>query len=656
MPRSTEDPVTSEETASFSPPERRRGPWRAIILALFLCIPTVYWGADQGVDVIMSLMVPPVGVLLVVVALNALVCRFAPRAALTSGELVLIYAILQTAGAVSAEWVGNITPLIWSYGLYADAGNNYKGLVHPHAPTWMFLLDPELLQDFKRGGWPAGYFLGKLHLFVVPVIAWTVLISVIGIAMLCISALMRQQWTERERLSFPIIQLPLAMTTGGPDGRFWRDRLVWISFAVMFGIDILNGLNFLYPNLPRLNVRFLADVIQYTPDPPWNGMGWTPIGIFPFVSAMGAFMPTDLLFSMIFFFFVRKAQQVIAVMMGYEGGVFSGGGLVPSPPYFSEQSWGAFIGLFIGAIWVARSYLREVWWQIRTGQGREAMERRWALIGLIVCLILLLGHGLAVGLRPGFFLVYLLLFLVFSTALTRMRAQLGPPTHEMAFMGPNQMVVDFAGTTGLSHREIGVIATQFHFMNRIHRTHPMPSMLEAYKMGERAHVTPGQIFIAITLAIIAGNVFGHLARIYMGYHFTPIVAGGDTAGVVRDLTSRPRVPNPAGIMAVFGGMGVVLGLDFLRMRIASFPLHPAGYALAMNFGVDYYWFGLLIVLIIKAMVERYIGLTGTAKLRSVALGVMMGEVAAELIWSTMTMVQRYATYSISINGRLGWQQ
>jgi hypothetical protein len=37
-------------------------------------------------------------------------------------------------------------------------------------------------------------------------------------------------------------------------------------------------------------------------------------------------------------------------------------------------------------------------------------------------------------------------------------------------------------------------------------------------------------------------------------------------------------------------------------------------------------------------------------------GVRPGEFAIERVWAVMAMVSRYATYSISINGRLGWNQ
>jgi hypothetical protein len=250
----------------------------------------------------------------------------------------------------------------------------------------------------------------------------------------------------------------------------------------------------------------------------------------------------------------------------------------------------------------------------------------------------------------------MIIFLAFSVAVTRLRSQLGPPTHEMAFMGPNQLIVDFNGTQGLAPPVIARLATQFHFLNRIHRTHPMPHMLEAMKMGERSHMSQRGLFLAVLLAIIAGSLAGHLVRIYAGYRYGVGGAGGDTAAVVRNLVSTPRTPNTIAMLFVGLGMGVVFLLDFVRFRVPWFPLHPAGYALAMNFGVDYYWFGLLVAFIVKGAVQHYSGLRGYRKLHNVALGVILGEFTVETVWALWAMVNRYATYSISINGRLGWDQ
>src|SRR4029077_5289842 len=111
-----------------------------------------------------------------------------------------------------------------------------------------------------------------------------------------------------------------------------------------------------------------------------------------------------------------------------------------------------FLGLFVTALWIARVYLREVWREIWTGHQREprAVPHRWSFLGLVACLLALGGFGAATGLAPALVVLYMLIFLAFSIAVTRLRSQLGPPTHEMAFMGPNQLIVDFNGTQGLA--------------------------------------------------------------------------------------------------------------------------------------------------------------------------------------------------------------
>jgi hypothetical protein len=631
---------------------------RALLIGLLLIPPNAYWAAEQGVDVILSLMVPPIATLLLLCVLNFILRRLRPRWAFSEAELVVIYGMVTVATAIASEWVGNITPLISSYALFQAQDRNFGAYILPNVPDFLFLKDPAALSDYKTGGFGWARVLQRLPLWWTPVLAWTLFLLLLAGAMLCVNSLMRDEWTDREKLAFPIIQLPMAMAQDGAASPFWRNRLMWAGFGVAAAIDLLNGLNFLYPWIPRLNVRFLGDLSAIAPDPPFNAIGWTPIGLFPFITALAVFLPMDLLFSAIFFFFVRKAQQVVAASYGYPGGVFGGGWLVPAPPYFTEQSWGAFLGLFCSALWIARGYLRQVWREIWTRSAVETrtVPHRWSFLGLLACLLGLGGFGAAAGLAPGFVILYMLIFLAFSVAVTRLRAQLGPPTHEMAFMGPNQLIVDFNGTQGLAPATIARLATEFHFMNRIHRTDPMPAMLETMKMGERSQMSQRGLFLAILLAIAAGSLAGHLVRIYVGYRYGAPGAGGDTASVAANLIHTPRTPNSIAMFFVFVGMGVVFLLDFARFRLPWFPFHPAGYALAMNFGVDYYWFGLLVAFVVKGAVQRYSGLRGYRKLHAIALGVILGEFTMETLWAIMTMVGRFATYSISINGRLGWDQ
>lgn len=634
-----------------------------MLLAILLAPLTAWWTADQLVDVIFSLMVPPVMMTVLVALINIVVKRIAPRYALTEGELIIFYGMHTVMCAICAEWMTVINPYIHSYALYRDGDTRFDKYVNPYTNPWFFVQvkDADKYKDYSAGGFGFRYFVAHLHLWWRFIFSWTVLVTLISIAMLCINSLMRDEWTNREKLAFPIIQVPMTVVQiGAGTSQVWKSRFFVMPFLFMFAIDMINGFHFIYPSIPYLNVRFIGDLVQFFPSAPLNAIGWTPIGIFPYMAVIGFFMPTDLLFSCIFFFFFRKFMQVFTYSIGYveSAGVFGGGGLVPSPPYFSEQSWGAFLALFVTSMFVARNYLKEVWHQIMGGhpKGDLGVPHRVSFIGLIASTVGICALAVFIGIPLWMVAVSTLLFLAFSVALTRMRAQIGAPSHEMAFMGPNQMLVDFAGTGSLSAAGTSRLVTMFFLYNRIHRTHPMPHQLEAVKMGDSAKINQRALFIAIVLATVLGSVLGHLVYIYKGYRWAAPRQGGDTADVVSTFSEQHHPPNAVAILFVVIGFLVVLGLDFIRFRIPSFPLHPAGFALAMNFGLDYFWCGLIIVWIIKVFVERYYGLKGHSKLHQVALGIILAEFFAETIWSVYAMATRTATYSISINGRLGWNQ
>ncbi len=634
---------------------------RPLLIGLLLTPLCCYWSQDQVIDRIFSLMIPPICLTLVVAVINAPLRRRRPRLALTACELVIVYSMLATATAMSGEWMDMIAPQMYGFAIYAEREPRFGRYVLPYLSDWFFFKDPAQLKDFAYGGKSFAVFWAQLPMWWPKVGAWTLLFTLVTVAMLCISALLKDQWIHKEKLAFPLVQLPLAIAESGEAGKpaLWASKIFWFGFGATFVIDLLNGLAFLYPSLPRINIRFLADLNAAFVSPPWNQTGWTPVGLFPYISALGFFMPTDLLFSLLFFFVVRKAQQIISYGLGHEQGVFGGGGLVPSAPYFSEQSWGAFFGLFVGAMWLARPHLRTVWREIVSGGSDPGQVPHRLTFGLLVASIGgMVFIGIGIGLPPLFVLMYLVLFLAFSVAVTRLRAQLGAPTHEMAFMGPHQLVLDFHGSAGLPGDLVARTMTTFHMMNRLHRTHPMPTLLEGLYLGERTGLSPRAMFGALLLAIPLGSLVGFLTHVYLGYRWIPVSwVSGEVGGVIANIVSTPRPPNPTAVGAIGIGFVVVMLLDAIRFRFPGFWLHPAGYALAMNFGVDYYWFGLLLVLIVKVFVTKFYGLKGYDKLRQVAFGLIVGEFVAEMLWAFYSMINdRQTTYSVSINGKIGWDQ
>ena len=634
-------------------PEAKRKGFRplAVVLGFLLCIPVAFAVSNQIVSAIFSLMVAPISAMLILLVINIPLRVWTPKFALTQRDFIVIYGIVSVAAAIAGEWAevsfGIMTaiPLRPTEPMYRDYFAKY-------IPDWLAAKDLAQVGDIRGGGKDWHYVLGKLPIFGPMFLGWGFMIISLCLAMLFINQLMRGAWCERERLTFPLIQLPVGLSEGGGSGGMWQSKHMWIAFGIMFGIDILNGLNYLYPNLPAIPVKDLFYIDRAFKEPPLSNVGDFRISIFPYMAAIGLFIPSDLVLSVVVFFLLRKASHVILASQGIPQWTFSGTAIAPGPPYFDEQTWGGVIALFLGSLWVSRDYLREVWQDIKTGRKADdgGIKHRWAFIGLIITFLILCGWGMLGGLPAWYMVPYVALFLIFSFVLTRMRAQLGPPTHEFAFFGPNSIMHRFLGTRWLSDQQATWAADGFLSMNRLFRNHPMPYQLEAMKMGQIEGLNQKRIFQAICVATVLGLFAAFWFLLVLRYR-TGNIGWTDGATYLQNILNDRKGTDILGITMTMLGFAIVMGMDAVRFKFPGFPLHPAGYVLSMNYGVDYYWFGLLIALFVKNFVQRYYGLRGYDKLRMVALGILLGEYAAETIWLAMALITKQSTYTISFNDR-----
>lgn len=623
-----------------------------VLLAFLMCVPVVWATVDGGPSSIFSLMVPPVSGLLSLVIVNIPLRRLLPRLALTQTDLIVCFAVMSVASAIGGEWSSMVYPSIISFPFRARTDPLFRDQFEKYVPNWLAIKDLATVKDMEGGGRTWQYSFSKIPVFLTCYLVWSALVLSVCFAMQCINSLMRGAWCEKERLTFPLIQMPVAMSEGGGSRGMWRSKHMWIAFAIMFSIDILNGLNYLFPNLPSIPVKDLFYIDRAFRDPPWSNIGDFRISIYPFMAAIGLFMPSDMLFSFVAFFLLRKATHVILASQGIPQSTFSGTAIEPGPPYFDEQTWGAVLAMFLGAVWVSREYLRGVWKDIRLGQPSAdgGISHRWSFVGLVVCFSFVVAFGMYGGLPLPYMIPYVALFLIFSIVLTRVRAQLGPPTHEFAFFGANSIMHRFVGTKWISDSQATWVTNSFFFVNRLSRNHPMPYQLEAMKMGQNERLNQKALFFIIALATAVGLLISFYYRQTNVYR-TGSVPWSDVGTYLNNIITDRRGPDIVGITMTIFGFAMVMVLDALRFRFPGFPLHPAGYLLSMNFGVNYYWFGLLLALLVKNFVQRYYGLKGYDKLRSVALGILLGEYAAETIWMMMAVITHQSTYTISFNDR-----
>ena len=582
---------------------------------------------------------------LLVVSVFAILLRRLKILHLSEGELIFIYvSVVMASSAASHDLMQILVPTVSHLSWYATPENEWKEIFFEHIPRWLAVTDQKPLVGYYDGD-SSLYVVEHVKAWLSPVIWWSLFVLALFWIMLCINSIFRRQWTENEKLSYPIIQLPLALVQAERSNIF-RNRMLWLGFSIAASIDVLNGIGYLVPSVPILPVK-LHDIGKYFNERPLSAIGWTPVSFYPFSIGLSFFMPLDLAFSTWFFYLFRKMQLVFASAVGPSTlGGFLGMTQVARFPYLSEQSAGAFITLFGAAIYFARRHLRQVFSR-SSGDQEEPMTYRFAILGTMGGLLFLVFFCLKAGMALWVILLFFFLYFAISIAITRMRAELGPPTHELTGMNAGQMMVDIFGSRKLGTRNLLMISHYFWFFNRTYRNHAMPQQLEGLKIAQRTKVHPR----TIVYAVLVGTVFGLFAAFWADLHITYKVPGAPGSGFswesMRTLTWRLsflREPDLGAMNFMFLGAVFTIFLTVMRIRFLWWPFHPVGYALSMNFGVDYIWFTLVIGSALKWAILRFGGLRALRRASPFFLGLILGEYAVGSFWNALSVIIQKKMY------------
>ncbi|MBI3910635.1 MAG: hypothetical protein HY320_06850 [Armatimonadetes bacterium] len=633
--------------------------WRAILIGLILIPFNTWWVIYvEGIRhwnhaTAMSLFWNTVFCLLILVLLNLLLKRYLPRWAFNQGELLTIYVMITLATALA----GHDTLQLGYPATYYPFANQevVKSKTHfvDYFPKHLTIRDEAIWKSLNYGG-DTFYRSEYLRAWLPVVLWWSAFITAVGLVMICLNVLIRKEWTENEKLSYPIVQLPLAMTHQGGTSAFFRHKPLWIGFCAGLSVDLINGLAYWYPFLPRLVVRHDApelNVGQMFATFPWTaisrGLG---LPLYPFIIALGYFLPLDLSFSIWFFFLLRMAMRVASAALGFQPNQ------PKNPPFQSEQSWGAWFAIFLYAIWISRRHFVLVFRRVfRLGRGlddsREPMSYRAALLGIIAGLIFLTWFCLQAGMTLFIVLLYFLIVFMLSIAITRVRAELGPPAHEMAgSMNAPALLFWMFGTTGVGPANLTMMTMFWWLSGRGYRTNPMPCQLEAFKMAEAGHVDMRGLGWVMVLAFFVGALATYWSCLHWEYQFGANAMTAHNRGQYQLLQSRLENPQPTdwiSLQAVGFGLGVTLMLIWARIRFLWWPFHPAGYALAMNSGVEYFWSCLIISSALKWAALRYGGHRLNRQAMPLMFGIILGEYTMGAFWSILSTITGNRTYDFA---------
>jgi Ca2+/Na+ antiporter len=518
-----------------------------------------------------------------------------------------------------------LIPMMGHVYWFATPENDWANLICPYVPSWMGITDKTALMNHYKGG-STFYTFENFHAWLIPILAWSAFVLAFVMVMLMINILVRRQWVEVEKLTYPIIQLPLRMINE-PLSLF-RNKLFWTGFAIAAGLDILNQLHFMFPNIPGVHLK-MYDLQRYFTDRPWSGIGWFPISFYPWVIGLGFLIPLDLLFSCWFFYLFWKAQRVIIFAFGLS----SRGGAYAGYQSMIEQSAGAYIGLFFIVILANHRYIIRIF-KCSLGleqidQSNEPMSYRLALLILALSFLFLVGFSATAGMSVWLAVVFFVLYFMVDIAVTRMRVEMGVPIHDIHNGGPDLLLPPTLGTRRLGVSNLTIMSMYWWF-NRTHYSDPMPHQLEEFKLAEQTKTNNRKMLFVIIFSVIL-SIFATFWSYVDPSHRVGMEearmnwVGQESMDRLQNWLMNPIEPSSSTAISFGVGMVFTLFLASMRMRFLWWPFHPAGYAVSNSWGMSVAWFPLFIAWFIKSLVMRFGGLKLLRQLTPLFMGLMLGE-------------------------------
>ena len=617
---------------------------RSLIIGTALIPFNLYWLMKAEVvwvsvySTVLSLFFNVIFCIFVLALLNSLLRRYLPRFAMNRGELLTIYVMLSIATAIFGhDFIRILIHTMGAAHWFATPENEWAALFFRYLPRWLVVENKNALRAYYEGD-STLYIANNFKAWLLPALSWSILILVVIFVMVCINVIIRKQWIENEKLTYPIIQLPLEMTDAG----FFSNKLFWFGFGLTGALDLLNGLNYLFPTLPSLRLRSNLGIL-FT-EKPFSAIGWTPICFYPFIVGLSYFMPQDLSFSCWFFYIFWKAQLVFRSVIGFS----------PMPgPYLSYQSSGAWLGIGLLSLWISRRHLMQVLKRVAgyresIDDSKEPMRYRAAILGIIIGILFIVLFCYYAGMSVWVTLLLFFLYFLIAIAVARMRASLGPPTHDLYDVGPDRIMVSAIGVRKLGPKN-STMFSLLYWLGYDYRSHPMGHQLEGFKIAERIGMNSKKLVFAMMIAAVIGIFTAFWIFLHITYNQGAQNFGATGIGWVSFYHLQIWLNNPAQIdypllRQVGFGLSFTFFLMLIRRFFFQFPFHPVGYAVAGSWTMSWMWFSIFIGWLVKRTILKFGGLKTYQRVKPLFCGMILGQYIVGSLWTLSSEVFQKRMY------------
>ena len=553
------------------------------------------------------------------------------------------------AGVAAFGLMHYLLPILVAPFYYAGQGGKWELLFYQHIPDWLVpSKDPNspVVTMFYEGIKTSGKSVPWMA-WVPPFFGWGIVIMAFFALMFCITALIRKQWVENERLTFPLAQIPLEISRDPEPGRYFnsliRSPLMWVGAAIPIGFWTLWTAHSFLPWFPFVNnVNWTLHGLFYTMLPGWQGY----FGLNILAIGVAFLLSTEVSLSLWLFHALSNAQRITRVKMGYTGSDFE-----------TKQQIGGFIAFAAIALWTMRHHLRDVFRKAflnaaDVDDSKEGMSYRTAVFGTIGSTAVIVGWLWRLGCPPHVSLMFMVFAGIVLIVLSRFIAQCGLIFVQTTLpSGPLSIVQGFLGDRAIGPS--GLTAITF-FQAPIFgdpREVLLPSLINNTKLGEK-RLNMRSLFIAMMIAVVLVYPVAYFTQVYTFYKYGCGVDTYAAGQYPKDACNRlaAAIEAPAQVMnyganglehmAIGGGLFVLV--YFLRSTFHWWFVHPVGILTAQSFPMNNLWLMMFIGWACKALAQKYARGPMMINVRRVFLGLIIGDVMMQVVRLVLQLALRQA--------------
>ncbi len=603
----------------------------------YLAFVSQTWAVGSG-----SLLNSPVLVLFVLVCANGALMRWWPGRAFSRAELLVVYGMLTVSVGLAMQGGMPYIVSAITYPFYmATPENGWEQMMWPYIPLWLRVRSPEVVPWFWES-LPEGQRLPWAD-WGPPLAAWAGFTIALLAGMFCVAALLSKDWIERQRLAFPLVEVPLAITGEGawPTLRtsLLRSRVFWIGFTIPALLSTVQFLHTLYPSVPATQVWDLRVGRYFAGMPlPWRVLSDMSVSIIFSVIGITCLLPGEVSLSLWLFYVFYRAQLLVWASFGIaEVGGTSAVAINPRQ-FIAFEEAGGFLALTAATLYQSRSTIRGAWRHL-LGRGQpssdphQVLEARWALLGLLLSSGYLLWWALRAGASWWAFLAIMGVFYAVLVGASRLVAAGGVMYVDTGFY-PRGVVLRTIGAGPVGPASL----TLYTYLSVIYMYDPMnlamPQMMNGMKLLHSGRLRGRRFPLAAAAAVLALLAVGlpmllWVVHVWGASALNPWPFTSYPRWAFGELDSSLRVPEaPDNWLraALLIGGAFTLALVWLNTSFVWWPLSPVGFLIASSYETNRsLWVNVFVAWVVTTLVRRYGGLSLYRQVRPAFLGLVLGE-------------------------------